>query len=123
MLPASDEEAIRALGYTFETSLDQGMICVVIAGYELPAPCEPSQTNLLIRLPGTWPDGQPDMFWMDPPVRVNGRFPPAADHIQSFLGRQWQRWSRHLGGGWRPGDDLATWLRIVRQEVIKAASN
>jgi Prokaryotic E2 family E len=119
-LPPADEQLLRLLGYPYEVTLEGGMICLVIRGYELPAGLEPSSVDLLVRLPASWPDGQPDMFWIDPGAKVAGRYPPATEHFQPFLDRNWQRWSRHLTNGWHPGDDLSTWLRVIRHELVKA---
>lgn len=121
VLPDKDLETLARLGRPYRVVAESGVICVTIEGYELPPGLEPSAADLLVRLPGSWPDGQPDMFWMDPPVRVRGALPPATDYFQSFLGRTWQRWSRHLQGGWGPADDLGTWLRVIRSELMKAA--
>ena len=122
LLPAADEGHLRKLGLTFEARLENSFICVVIDNYPLPPGLGRDRVDLLLRLPTSWPDGQPDMFWVHPEVQVAGRYPPAADYFEPHVGRQWQRWSRHLNGGWTAGDDLSTWLRIVNRELTKAAA-
>jgi hypothetical protein len=86
--------------------------------------------DLLLRLPQGFPDVPPDMWWMTPAVTyaATGAEPPLANVREQYLGREWQRWSRHLSDGqWRPGrDSLRTFLRIIRTDlesgVIPAAA-
>lgn len=38
----------------------------------------------------------------------------ATELTETYLGRSWQRWSRHIGNGWRPGiDDLRSYLAYI----------
>ena len=124
MLSAIDEAYLRNKGYDFEVTVDQGMICVVIKNYPLPAGYEPTSTDLMLRLPGGFPDAQPDMFWCDPPVKstATDAYPPAADLMESYLGHTWQRFSRHLAAGvWKPGhDSLASYLALIRNDLERA---
>ena len=123
-LPIADKSYLASKGHEHEVAFDGGMVCVVVKNYPLPAGLSADRADLLVRLPSSWPDGQPDMFWIDPAVRrtSDGLEPPAAASRESYLGRTWQRFSRHLGpGAWRPSDNLETWLTVVRQELTKAA--
>lgn len=44
-----------------------------------------------------------DMFWTEPPVvRANGTVPQGADSIETYLDRQWRRFSWHRNGLWNP---------------------
>src|ERR1051325_5995125 len=54
------------------------------------------------------PDVPPDMWWFDPAVRLaDSRSVQATECIEQYLGRSWQRWSRHLNQGqWRSGPAL-----------------
>ncbi len=101
------------------------MTCVVIEGFVVPEGLTPRATTLLLRLPAGFPDSPPDMFWCDPPLRLsNGSYPRAAENMEPYLNRIWQRFSRHLASGsWRPGqDNLRTWLAIVRRALQDAAA-
>ena len=124
MLVSSDDEYLRKKGLNFDVGVDQGLICVVIQDYSLPAGYDRVSTDLLLRLPAGFPDAQPDMFWCDPPIRVaaTGEYPQAADLMESYLGRTWQRFSRHLAGGvWRPGvDNLGSYLALISSELDRS---
>jgi hypothetical protein len=124
MLAPPDEEYLRGKGLTFDVVIDQGLICVVVQNYELPTGYDRPGADLLLRLPPGFPDAQPDMFWCDPPVRIasSGSFPQAADLMESYLGRTWQRFSRHLGSGvWKPGvDNLGSYLALIRSELERS---
>jgi Prokaryotic E2 family E len=123
MLLPADKEYLDELGLPYEVTLDQGLICVVISNWPLPVGYEPSEVDLLLRLPVGFPDTQPDMYWCNPPVRVaaSGSYPPAADQMESYMGRTWQRFSRHLqAGAWQAGrDDLSSYLALIRQGLVK----
>jgi hypothetical protein len=124
MLPPADEAYLESKGHSHEVVVDDGMVCVVVKDFPLPAGLSAACADLLVRLPGTWPDGQPDMFWVDPAVRrtSDGCEPPQAESREQHLGRTWQRFSRHLApGAWRPSDNLETWMTVVRHELKKAA--
>lgn len=123
LLLAADKEHLDELGLDYEVTSEGGLICVVIKNWPLPLGYEPAQVDLLLRLPVGFPDAQPDMYWCDPPVRVaaTDSFPQAADLMESYLGRTWQRFSRHLpGGAWQPGrDTLASYLALIYQGLAK----
>lgn len=124
MLPPADEQYLEVKGYDHEVNLEGGMVCVVVKDYPLPSGLSAQTADLLIRLPGSWPDGSPDMFWIEPAVRrtSDGCEPPQASSREPYLGRTWQRFSRHLGpGAWRPSDNLGTWMTVIRRELEKAA--
>jgi Prokaryotic E2 family E len=122
LLPA-DKEHLDELGLDYEVTSEDGLICVVIKDWQLPSGYEPARVDLLLRLPVGFPDAQPDMYWCDPPVRVaaNGAFPPAADLMENYLGRTWQRFSRHLpGGAWQSArDNLGSYLALIHRGLAK----
>jgi len=121
VLPPDETEHLDSLGLEYELQPEAGMICVVIRGYVLPAGYEPGVVDLLLRLPQGFPDVPPDMWWMSPPVvmAATAMQLPQTELRETHLGREWQRWSRHLAPGqWRPGrDSLQTFLRIIRTDV------
>jgi len=44
-----------------------------------------------------------DMFWTEVPVvRANGAIPQGADQVETYLDRQWRRFSWHRNGVWNP---------------------
>ncbi|ARN83961.1 E2/UBC family protein [Methylocystis bryophila] len=124
MLPAIDEDHLRARAPDSVVSLDGGMICVLIPSFPLPANFTKTNADLLLRLSPGYPDVPPDMWWFEPPVlRADGRPIAATDVHENYLGRTWQRWSRHLAPGqWRSGiDSLESFLALVRKELEMAA--
>lgn len=124
MLPPIDHDHLLARAPESTVSLDRGMICIVIPSFSLPAGFTQASADLLLRLSPGYPDIPPDMWWFSPVVRrIDGK-PIAATQVQeSYLGRNWQRWSRHLNSGqWRSGiDSLESYLALVRKELEAAA--
>lgn len=125
MLRPADEEYLRRIGLEYEVTPEAGLVSLVIKGWPLPNGYEPPLVDLLIRLPAGFPDTQPDMYWCDPPVRSvrTGGYPPAADQFEQHLGRNWQRFSRHLPpGAWHPGrDTLESYMTLIRGELARTA--
>jgi hypothetical protein len=125
VLPAAEVEHLERLverghATSFEIQQENGLVCVVVDEFRLPAGLAQETTTLLLRLPPGFPDAPPDMFWVDPPVTfAGGAALPASDLIENYLGRQWQRFSRHLAAGeWRPGiDSLGTFLALIRKTL------
>lgn len=98
------------------------MTNVVLPSFQLPAGMDRAASDLLVRLSGGYPDVAPDMWWFDPPVRLaDGRAIPATDVIETYVGRPWQRWSRHFQPGqWQPGrDGLESYLALIRRELAR----
>lgn len=125
MLPEHDREKLAEKGYEFDELVDGGFLCIVIKNFRLPPGYDTETTNLLLRLPTAFPDAQPDMFWCDPPISyANGGAPQASESRENYLGRTWQRFSRHLAPGvWRPGiDSLMSYLSLVSQDLARGAS-
>lgn len=92
-----------------------GWSLLVLSEYELPRGYQPDRVRLLLKLPPTFPDAAPDMFWVYPAVRApNGGLPRAAS-TEHLLGEEWQRFSWHLSqGAWKPGvSTLRDFLRCV----------
>jgi E2/UBC family protein E len=123
MLSEGDETYLKERGFDYEVVPEGAMFALIIRGFRLPAGYEPDVVDLLLRLPGGFPDAAPDMFWTDPVVAyADGGQPPATDARLEFEGRTWQRWSRHLAIAWRPGiDSLQTYLRLIRTDLEKNA--
>ena len=123
MLRPADQGALDDLGYAYDVVSDGGFVAVVLKDVAMPTGIDPRVSSLLLRLPPGFPDAAPDMFWLDPPVKgPEGRAIPGTESMQSFLGRTWQRWSRHIQHQWRPGvDGLGTYLAYVRRCLNQAA--
>jgi hypothetical protein len=119
MLLEDDEQFLKEKGYSYTTTVENSVIHVVIHGFPLPLMYQPTQADLLIRLPAGYPQANPDMFWTRPDIMLaNGAVPQAASAHESYLGQSWQRWSRHWGAAWRAGlDTLRTFIAAVQAEL------
>jgi hypothetical protein len=105
---------------SYFTQLEGGMTCVVLQAFRLPPGMSVPTTDMLLRLPPGFPDAAPDMFWCDPPVRrSNGTDIDQSQVTESYLDRQWQRFSRHLNPGeWRPGiDSIDSFIVLIRKTL------
>ena len=119
-LPTADVNYLEGRGLIYTVTTESNMTCVLIPGFRLPPGYDRDQSDLLLRLNPGYPDVPPDMWWFDPPVRLrDGRTVPATESMEQYLGRVWQRWSRHLNQGqWRQGVDcLETFLALVRSDL------
>ena len=122
LLPEADVKYLSEKGYCCTIGAEGGVVNVILREYALPAAYVPEVCDLLVRIPAGYPNANPDMFWTSPDVRCrNGNCPKTADTHETYAGRSWQRWSRHLPPGtWRPGTDtIQTFLRAIRKELDK----
>ncbi len=94
---------------------------LVISNYELPGGFEPNRVDLLLKLPPTFPDAAPDMFWVHPAVNAPNGCVPRASSNELLLGKDWQRFSWHLGPtAWKPGiSTLRDYLRCVQARFLR----
>jgi hypothetical protein len=123
VLTEADEQFLKSKGFDCEVHVEGQMISLIIHDYALPAGYDRETVDLLLRLPGGFPDAAPDMFWMEPFVGyADGTVPPQTQVRQAFHGRTWQRWSRHLAISWRAGlDNLQSYLRLIRTDLESGA--
>src|SRR5688500_1958061 len=100
VLPTPDSDFLASRGVPHEVRPEGGMVCVVFPGWSLPPGYDRANADLLVRLPSGYPDLPPDMWWFDPAVRLaSGSSAPATEAVEAYLGRRWQRWSRHFKPG------------------------
>ena len=124
MLPEIDAAFLNDRQIPHTIAAEGGMVNVILPSFQLPSGMDRSASDLLVRLVGGYPDVAPDMWWFDPAVRrADGRSIPATDVIETYLGRTWQRWSRHFQPGqWQPGrDGLESYLALIRRELERCA--
>jgi hypothetical protein len=124
MLPADDCNFLNGRFGGHSLAVEGGMTCVIVPDLALPPGLSHQQSDLLLRLSPGYPDVPPDMFWFDPHLsRVDGARIDCADQYEDYLGRRWQRWSRHLdGGAWRSGSDgLRSYFTLIEKELSRAA--
>lgn len=125
MLPQIDIEFLNEIAPQHSITNEAGMVCVVIPNFPLGPGFDRPTSDLLLRLPGGYPDVKPDMWWFSPTVRrIDGAQIQATDSVEQHLGKAWQRWSRHLNEGqWRSGvDSLRSYIALVHLELGKAAA-
>lgn len=98
-----------------------GWTFLVLEGFPLPAGYRPPSTSVLVKLPSTFPDAQPDMFWVKPAVTLANGAAPNGTSTERLLGEDWQRFSWHLQpGAWKPGlSTLRDYIRCVRARFAK----
>ena len=117
MLSAKNHSILAALGESYRVFDEEGFLVIIIDGFSMPEGIAPQKSAMLIRLPPGFPDAAPDMFWLDPAIHgPGGTVFPGTEASQVFIGRTWQRWSRHIQQEWRPGiDNLATYMAYIRR--------
>lgn len=128
------------LGERYDVTIlgrEGGFYGILLKDYELPPelyvvqvnggqPAKPGCVDMLLRISESYPHAAPDMFWVNPAVvlaKTNGR-PGAADSIENYHGKQWQRFSWHIvGAKWRPiADTLAgTFLPFIEHRLWRGA--
>lgn len=121
-LPARDLKFLNERSLIWELLPDpQGAAFLVVKGFNVAAGgFTPTVTELMVRIPMQYPMTPLDMWYCDPPVRLaaNGQFATASEVMEGHLGRTWQRFSRHLNGGWRPGvDGLRSYFALIQREL------
>ncbi len=113
-------EELRAEGYSAEAIEADGWANVLFSKYQLPRGYNKDRSDLLLKFPLSYPNGKPDMFWVEPEVALtNSDIPRKADKVEAAVGRQWRRFSWHLQN-WNPGrDGLKTYLEFVNSRLVK----
>ncbi len=125
MLPSNDKEYLAERYPQYSVSDESMMTCVVIPEFELPSGFNQKSVDLLIRLAPGYPDVAPDMWWFAPSIKRVDQCPiPGTDVDEYYLGKTWQRWSRHLDQGlWQSGiDSIQSYISIVRKELKSAVA-
>lgn len=123
MIPAfitEEIEQLRAEGHAVEVTEAEGWFNVVFSSYPLPPGYSKELTQLLIRLPLSYRNGKPDMFWVDEDMKLKGGgVPRSADSIEPALGKRWRRFSWHPQN-WNPaGDNVKTYLEFVNRRLAQ----
>jgi hypothetical protein len=103
-----------------------GQRYLLVPGYQLPEAWDRKVVTLLVLIPNGYPQAGPDMFWVDPEIRLaSGADPNAASSRETHLGRQWQRFSWHYSDpqtAWRPAtSNLLSHLRFCATRFANVA--
>ena len=124
-LPVLDLKYLQERDIKHSVTNEGNMTCLVLSEYCLPPGLNVPRSDLLLRLSPGYPDVPPDMWWFSPTVmRADGRQIEATQVMEHYLGRRWQRWSRHFNQGqWRPSIDcLESFLALIRREIERSVS-
>jgi hypothetical protein len=119
----ADKDFLVRKGYRYETFQHGAMTALVIFNFPLPTGYESNETDLLILLPGGFPDAAPDMWWCDPRVRLANGTDPVSTNIGEQIGkRSWQRFSRHFTAvRWQPGrSGVESYVTLIRSDLARA---
>ncbi len=123
-LPPTDADFLAARSIMHQLTVEGNVTCVVFPSWPLPSGYDCASSDLLVRLMPGYPDVAPDMWWFDPGIRLaSGGVVPATEYMEPYLGRQWQRWSRHFQPGqWKSGiDGLESFLALIGGELLRCA--
>jgi len=76
-------------------------------------------SDLLVRVPRSYPDAGPDMFWLDQSLTLaGGRVPQNADAIEGpYAGRRWRRFSWHRQRWNSSVDNIHGHLEFIRRRL------
>lgn len=98
------DELEAAAGVRVQVVDGGGQIFVVLCKVPLPAGAyRIDRTDVLFIADHQYPLSAMDMFWTEVEVRkIDGSVPAGAESIETYLGRQWRRFSWHRNGVWNP---------------------
>jgi hypothetical protein len=113
-------EELREKDLSVVRSASTKIVTLIIHAYPLPAGWTKDTTQLLLKLPTSYPNGKPDMFWTDEDLLLaGGSVPHKGDVIEEIDGKKWRRFSWHLKS-WTPGrDDIHTFLAFVDRRLAQ----
>ena len=125
-LPEEDIQFLESLNLKWEAVQDGNARAVILYGFLMPQPFQPTEVNLMIKMPNDYTSGAAlDMFFTDAAIiRADGIAIKALTESAAFHGKKWWQWSRHYPKGtkWRPGtDNLGTHISFV-QHVLDEES-
>ena len=105
--------------YAFEVIEDPAFINLVFGAFPLGEGYSADRSELLVKVPRSYPDAGPDMFWVDPGVTLaSGVVPQSAEHVETHLNRPWRRFSWHRQGSWNPNvDNMHSHIEFIRRRL------
>jgi hypothetical protein len=121
MLKQLDDEIqlSKQNGAELEGREADGLIYIIIKNHALPPGYNKQYTRLLLKIPLSYPNGNPDMFWTDPDLRLASGASQANTNIENVLGEPWLRFSWHPQK-WNPGiDNLNTFIEFVNRRLVQ----
>ncbi len=121
-LPPKLEREIAELQRTLNIAVqeDSSYVNVVFRDFALGPGFNVASADLLIRVPRSYPDSGPDMFWTDPSVVLpDGREPQGANVREQYLGREWRRFSWHRSRWDSVADNLFSYLEFIHHRLAQ----
>lgn len=119
-LPPKLEQELTELRaeYQIQVVEDAEFICLIFSTFPLGDGFTLPSSDLLLRVPRSYNDAGPDMFWTSPEVLLSGGgVPQNADSLEDYCGRKWRRFSWHRGG-WNPTcDNLHGHMEFIRRRL------
>jgi len=110
---------LQSEGHEVEVHEAAGLLLLVIRAYPLPYGYNKAITQLLLKLPLSYPNGKLDMFWTDHDLRLQESAGQEATSLETLLDQQWLRFSWHPSK-WCPGsDNLFTFLEFVNRRLMQ----
>lgn len=126
MGPAPELDAhiaeLQTYGYRIEATQEGSRLYLIFRDFPLGPNFQPQKSDLLVYTTVDYPNAGFDMFWVSPDVKLaNGGVPKAAESVETYLGRQWRRFSWHLNRPWNAGrDSLHSWMSHVEERFVRA---
>lgn len=120
ILSATDTEELDAYGLDWETIREGANQWLILHSFKLPSGFKQIEVDVAINIVPGYPITQLDMAYFSPEiVRIDGGSIPAIS-VEQFLGKTWQRWSRHRRpeNPWRPDlDNIRSHISLVEDWV------
>lgn len=104
-VPPKLEKEIGELRATYSLDVveDSEFINLIFKDFPLAEGFSTPSSDLLLRVPKSYPDAGPDMFYTDTAVTLSsGELAKNTDSIEPFVGRNWRRFSWHRQQPWNP---------------------
>jgi Prokaryotic E2 family E len=115
---STDVSLLEGRGFVLQQHAQpDGWIFVVFVDYQLGPAFTPRTSEMLVKVPPTYPYAGLDMFWVSPEVRLANGTMPANTSVETLLSRQWLRFSWHPAT-WRYGvDNLPSFLAFINERL------
>ena len=110
-------EELRSEHPNITVTEESDMINLVFPGFALGEGYSVATSDVLLRVPRSYNDAGPDMFWTGVEVTLkDGKIPQAAENIENHLGHPWRRFSWHRT--WNPTcDNIHNNLEFIRKRL------
>ena len=121
-LPPKLQRELDELNAQFQIEVyeDPDFINLVFKDFKLGDGYSVAASDLLMRVPRSYPDAGPDMFWVSPEVKLaSGALPQAGESIERYLDKDWRRFSWHRPGNqWNPTvDNMHGQLEFINRRL------